>query len=248
MNCPGCGYANEEEAKACNLCGKLLTLKAAPALDAPVPVAADRVPSWPNVAILCLLFTPALLLIVGLFMLNREDDGMGPPGGPPSPAWLWISCLGCLAATLPLAARLAYAPHAVTAIIGLVWVLDKLGNPGPASPLSWLTFGGVALAWVGRSGCTREVDGSKVLGWALQGYRRLLRPDRWAALRLIAGVILFLAGIAFMVASGTALSDTIPVTKPLAKILALPAFFGAFLAASGLSFSEAPEPGQRTAP
>jgi hypothetical protein len=238
MNCPGCGYANEEAAKACNLCGKLLTVKATPA---PVQAAAaDRVPSWTNGAILCLLFTPAVLLIVGLYMLNREDDGMGPPDGPPSSVWLWISSLGCLAATLPLAARLAYAPHGATAIVALVWVLDKLGNPAPASPLSWLTFGGVALAWVGRSGCTRDIDGSKVLGWARQGYRRLLRPDRWAALRLIAGVILFLAGIAFMVAAGTALSRYIPVSRPLARFLAIPAVFGGFLAASGLSLFEAP--------
>jgi len=246
MNCPGCGYANEESAEACNLCGKLLTAKATPAPAH--SAAAGRVPSWPNAAILCLLFTPAVLLIVGLLMLNREDDGMGPPGGPPSSAWLWISSLGCLAATLPLAARLAYAPHAATAIVALVWVLDKLGNPRPGSPLSWLTFGGIALAWVGRSGFTRDLEGSKVLGWAVQGYRRLLRPDRWAALRLIAGVILFLAGILFMVASGTALSRYIPVSKPLAKILAIPSFLGGFLAASGLSFSEAPVSKERTNP
>jgi hypothetical protein len=236
MNCPGCGYANEGEAKACNLCGKLLTAKATPAPAQ--AVAAGRVPSWTNGAILCLLLTPAVLLIVSLYMLNREDDGMGPPDGPTSSVWLWISSLGCLAATLPLAARLAYAPHAATAIVALVWVLDQLGNSGPRSSLSWLTFGGVALAWVGRSDCRRDIDGSKVLGWALQGYRRLLRRDRWAALRLIAGGILFLAGIAFMVAAGTALSRVIPVSKPLARILALPTFLGGFLAASGLSFSE----------
>jgi len=94
------------------------------------------------------------------------------------------------------------------------------------------------MAWVGRSAFTRPWDPGNLLGWALGGYQRLLAPDRWAALRLIAGIVLFLGGIAFMVAAGTPLSSTVPISKPVAKVLAIPAFFGGFLAASGLSWSE----------
>jgi len=229
MNCPACGCANEEAAKACARCRKPLIPKA------------DPVPSWPNRAILCLLFTPAALLLVAGLLLHREDDGMGPPGGPPSTTWLWLSGLGCVAATLPLAARLAYAPHLATATLVIVRVVDAIGNPGPTSRVSWITFGGIVLAWIGRSAFTREWDAAKVPGWTLQGYRRLLRDDRWAALRVIAGIVLFLGGIAFMMASGTAVSHVIPISRPVAKVLAIPAFIGAFLAGSGLSLSEAPE-------
>jgi hypothetical protein len=62
MTCPSCGHANEEAAKACNLCGKLLITKAAPpaapvpatAVAAPAPTAAldaaaERIPSWRSV-------------------------------------------------------------------------------------------------------------------------------------------------------------------------------------------------------
>jgi hypothetical protein len=205
--------------------------------------AAERVPSFPNWAVLCLLFTPAVHLLVAGFMMNRTDDGMGPPPGEaPSALWLWLPGLACLAASLPLAARLSFAPHLATAIVVGVWLLDAVGNSRPGAPLNWIAFGGIALAWMGRKACTRDWDASKAPGWALQGYRRLLRGDRWAALRVIVGVALFLGGIFFMIATGNALKEYIPLSRPVAKFLAIPAFLGAFLAGSGMAFSEAREP------
>src|SRR3954470_3288031 len=148
MNCPGCGYANEDDAKACNLCGKLMIANVAPA---PAPEVEDRVPSWPNRAVLCLLSAPALKLIVLPFLLSRDDDGMGPPEGP-GPGYLGMALTGggWLLATLPLAARLRVGPLAASVIGGLVLLGGIAFQSGPGSPMSWIPLGGLALAWVGR--------------------------------------------------------------------------------------------------
>jgi len=243
MDCPACGFKNEDAAGACNLCGKLLAGKPAP--PGPVAVAVplapgNRVPSWPNRAILCLLFTPALtLLLVPLLLLWDEVHGEEDPSGRGSDhLWKVILSGGYLIATVPLAARLALAPLLATALSGVVLILGTPFHSGIGSPGSWLVFGGLGMAWYARSAFTRPWDPGQFLGSTLQGYRRLLAPDRWAGMRLIGGILLFLGGIGFMVATGTFLNRWIPLSRPVAKFLAIPAFIGGFLAASGLSLSE----------
>ncbi len=200
----------------------------------------SRVPSWPNRAILCLLFSPALTLLLIPFLLSREQN---PDEEPAHDHLLRLVCIailsgGYLVATAPLAARMAVGPHIATGLSGLVLILGMPFHSGLGSPGSWIVLGGLGMAWYGRSAFTRPWDPGNLLGWTLSGYKRLLAPDHWAALRLIAGIVLFLGGIAFMVAAGTALSSTIPISKPVAKFLAIPALLGGFLAASGLSLSE----------
>src|SRR6185436_15207169 len=83
MTGAACGFKNEEGAKACNLCGKLLIAKApAPAAAPPPPPKVeaappapvdDRVPSWPNCAILCFLFTPTLTLLISPLLFQKEE-------------------------------------------------------------------------------------------------------------------------------------------------------------------------------
>jgi len=199
-----------------------------------------RLPSWPNRAILCLLFSPAVTLIVISFLLLREEIPDEEASHDRTLRFLFMAILsgGYLAATVPLAARMALAPLIASVISGLVLILGMPFHSGLGSPGSWVVFGGLGMAWYGRSAFTRPWDPGNLLGWTLGGYKRLLAPDRWAALRLIAGIVLFLGGIAFMVVAGTALSSTIPISKPVAKFLAIPAFVGGFLAASGLSLSE----------
>ena len=199
-----------------------------------------RVPSWPNRAILCLLFSPALTLLLLPFLLSRKQD---PDEGAGHDHLMRLVCMailssGHLVATVPLAARMALAPLLATVLSGLVLILGMPFHSGWGSPGSWVVLGGLGMAWYGRSAFTRPWDPGNFVGWSLLGYKRLLAPDRWAALRLIGGIVLFLGGIAFMVAAGTALSSTIPISKPVAKFLAIPAFLGGFLAASGLSLSE----------
>ena len=255
MNCPSCGFANEAAAQACNLCGKLLIAKPAPPAPpaAPVPsraVAAiaevatlginsapGRVPSWPNQAILCFLSMPALTLIATPFLLHKGENE-GPDGLRLMQfLWMWISGAVCLVATVPLAARMAFAPLFATVIGGLLFLCSWAFNPGLAT-LSWIILGGIGLAWVGRSGFTRPWDPGKFLGWTRAGYKRLLAPDRWAVLRLTGGIVLFLGGVGFMIAAGTVVGEYIPISKPVAKFLAIPAFIGGFVAASALSFTE----------
>ena len=257
MTCPSCGFANEAATQSCNLCGKLLITKpppvppAAPAPSKVVAAIADvatlginsapgRVPSWPNQAILCFLFTPAISLIVLPFLLHRgENENDGPEDLQMEKIrWAMISGIGCLAATVPLAARMAFAPLIATVLSGLLLFWAMAFNSGPGTPMSWITLGGIGLAWYGRSAFTRPWDPAQVLSWTLQGYRRLLAPDRWAALRLIGGIVLFLGGIGLMIAAGTKLREYIPISRPVAKFLAIPAFIGGFAAASALSLTE----------
>lgn len=254
MTCPSCGFQNETAAQACNLCGKLLIVKPAPpAPAAPGPskvlaavayvaegginAAPGRVPSWANQAIFCFLVLPSIQLLALPFLLQpRENEGPGYLKGIQI-AWTCIASAICLAATVPLAARLSFAPLVASAFTGLLLLLTLAFNP-MMLVMCWIALGGPGLAWVGRSTFTRDWDLAKVPGWALQGYRRLLAPDRWAALRLIGGIVLFLGGIGFMIASGTKLSEYIPISKPVAKFLAIPAFIGGFVAASALAFTE----------
>jgi len=191
-------------------------------------------------AILCLLFSPALTLLLIPFLLSREQNPDEEAGHDHLLRLVFMAILsgGYLVATVPLAARMAVAPLLASVLSGLVLILGMPYHSGLGSPGSWIVLGGLGMAWYGRSAFTRPWDPGNFLGWTLGGYKRLLAPDRWAALRLIAGVVLFLGGIAFMVVAGTALSGTIPISKPVAKFLAIPAFLGGFLAASGLSWSE----------
>lgn len=257
MKCPSCAFENESGAQACNLCGKLLITKPTPAPAAPPPAPAPskvlaavayvaegginaepgRVPSWANQAIFCFLLLPSIQLIALPFLLQpRENEG------PEYLKWIQVAwtCVAsaiCLAATVPLAARLSFAPLVASAFAGLLLFLTLAFNP-VMLVLCWIVLGGPGLAWVGRSTFTRDWDLANLPLWALQGYRRLLAPDRWAALRLIGGIVLFLGGIGFMIATGTALKDSIPITRAWAKVLAIPAFIGGFVAASALAFTE----------
>jgi len=248
MTCPSCGYKNEEGAKTCNLCGKLLVTKVSPPALAPAAApriddAPERVPSWPNRAILCLCFTPALTLLLLPLLLHKGENE-------PSDAdqdrilkflWMSISGAGYLVATVPLAARMAVGPLFATLLSGLLLILGMVFNPRFGVGLSWVTLAGLGMAWYARSEFTRPWNPAKIFGWTRHGYQRLLAPDRWAWLRLIDGIALFLGGIAFMLLLGTAILDSLGLPRSVAKIMALPAFIGAFLAASGLSLSESPE-------
>jgi hypothetical protein len=214
-------------------------------IAAPAPALAPaRIPSWPNQAVLCFLFTPAVSLIAAPFLLHQGefDSSESDEIRMQQIRWMTISVIGCLVTTVPLAARMAFAPLFATVLTGLVLFLNMAFNSAPGNPLSWITLGGIGLAWVGRSAFFRPWDPAKFLGWTRDGYRRLLAPDRWAVLRLIGGIVLFLGGIAFLLSTGTALRRYIPVSRPVAQFLAIPSFVGAFLAGSGLSWTERPEP------
>ena len=254
MNCPGCGYKNEEGAKACNLCGKLLITKAPPP-PVPVPAVAalaqmivpglsdDRVPSWPNRAILCLLFTPALTLIISPLLLSPgeyEDDFAAQRRMLQFLGMVAVAS-GCLVGTIPMAARMAFAPLGASILSVIGYLIATLLNDRMGTVMIWPIVGGLGMAWYARSSFTRPWDPAKLFSWTLGGYKRLLRPDRWAGLRLAGGVLLFLGGIAFMLAIGTEIGKHIGLSRPLAKILAIPAFIGGFVAANSLSLSESKE-------
>ena len=254
MRCLHCAYENAEPTGACNLCGKLLQAKRAPAATAPVaapasapataaredPAPAARAPSWPNRAILCFLFTPVVTLILVPFMLHREayQDDLAAQDQSTRLLCMTLLSAGYLAATVPLAARLAVAPLFATVLSAVALLLGMPLHFGLGSPLSWVILAGLGMAWSGRDAFTRPFVPARLPGWALDGYKRLLAPDRWAALRVIGGGLLFLGGVAFILIAGTALRSYIPISKPVAKFLAIPAFLGGFLAASGLSWSE----------
>jgi len=222
MNGPASGKKNEESARA-----------------APLDV---RIPSWPNRAILCLLFTPAMTVLIAPLMLHQGDspDGMTTSDRVLRFVGVAITAAITLVATAPLAARLSFAPLVATVLCALGILFDRVFNDR-SIPLFYVTLAGLGMAWYSRSAFTRPWDPRKLSGAILRGYARLLAPDRWAGLRLVGGIVLFLGGIAFLLAVGTVLRHHIAVSKPVAQVLAIPAFLGAFLAASGLSLSERPD-------
>ena len=142
---------------------------------------------------------------------------------------LVIFSIGSVAATAPIAASV---------ISGLLLILGGVLHAGMSAGYFWVLAGGTGLAWFGRSAFRNAWTPARLAGWTLEGYRRLLAPDRRARLRLIAGIVLFLGGIAGMLALGMLLARTVGLPRALAKMLAIPAFLGGCLAASGLSFSE----------
>lgn len=172
-------------------------------------------------------------------------QGESPDGMSPSDRFLRfieIASLGAIQfiATAPLAARMAHAPLVATALCAFVLTLEQIFELR-MMPLFYVTLAGVGMAWYSRSAFSHPWDPPKLFGRMLDGYKRLLAPDRWAGLRLVGGSLLFLGGIAFMLAIGTVLRHHIPISRPVAQFLAIPAFIGGFLAASGLSLSEKPE-------
>src|ERR1041384_2346486 len=104
MKCPSCGYEDEASALAFNLCTKLLAPASMSAPPVPVPVAvaspppttsasapaatpatpaSSKVPSWPNCAVLCFLFIPALTIVLSPVFLHPSDPEQDMGGGSP---------------------------------------------------------------------------------------------------------------------------------------------------------------------
>ncbi len=182
MNCPGCKHPNDESATACTRCGALLHATA-PAPSGALrhePTSPDpRVPSWPNRAILCLLFTPSLTLLIAPLAFHQGDSPDGMSSSDRFLRFLEIAILGLiqLLATVPLAARMAYAPLAATVFCAFALILEQVLDLRML-PLFYVTLGGLGMAWYARSAFTRPWDSVKLFGWVLHGYKRLLAPDR----------------------------------------------------------------------
>lgn len=215
---------------------------AAPVAATPDVSAQDlRVASWPNRSVLCFLFVPTVALLISPLLLHAEpnQDEMVREN-----QWDKFLCLAadaaiCLTATAPLAARLVVSPYVASGACVAVIVVAALFNPAMGSGLFWIPAFGAAMVWYGRRQFDRRWDARQFARWALRGYARLLAPDRFAILRIVGGLVLFLGGIACILAGGFWLfRETGVRSRAWVKLLAVPSFLGAALVASGLSLSE----------
>lgn len=222
---------------------------AGPAAAASVPSAAEpaasaeglRVASWPNRSVLCFLFVPAVAVLISPLLLHAEpnQDEIVRAAQWDKFMSLAVDAAICIIATLPLAARLAVSPYAATAACVAVLVMSMIFDAAMGSGLFWIPAFGAGMAWYGRRQFDRRWDARQFPRWVLRGYLRLVAPDRFAILRIIGGLVLFLGGIACILVVGFWLvRETGVGPRAWVKLLAIPSFLGATLVASGLSLSE----------
>lgn len=208
-----------------------------------------------NLAVFLILILPLAALV-----MTSIRAASGTPPEFREIAEVTLSAAVIVSAALPAAARLRVAPWACPLLcatsLSVVYVLTRLEyppeevNPGWAADRAfahmmlnfWVQLIACVLIWISRSAFTRAWDLRQFPWWCLRGLKGLLRTDRWAGIRFLAGAAVVTVAVLLYFVAGAGLSGD--GRRALGRVSAGILFGGAVLMASCFRVGLADPPGE----